>query len=241
MKVLCPKKLEHVFNQDQRIMDAKGSRALDLTTSLRTHLAGDVSDFANNLIEGNIEEAKKKIQPIYESGFSMFITRDLQLAKDYCNTRYEGENNKTYGLIASSKSRVLPAFGVDNSFYGAINRGKYGKWFNSPKGSGLSCCDLQRVVTEFGIQGLELDMPIVCWDRDMVWNGSSWDLFKPKEDRYDDNNVYRINSYRVLLTRGRDGFIIFIPAVSELDKLYSLLKDIGIKELTNNVDITHPG
>ena len=120
---------------------------------------------------------------------------------------------------------------MDNSFYGAINRGKYGKWFNSDKGSGYSCCDLKSVVTEFGIQGLELDMPIVCWDRDMVWNGSSWDLFKPNESREGDNNVYRVNSYRVLLTRGRDGFIIFVPPISQLDKLYSLLKSMGIKEL----------
>ena len=94
-----------------------------------------------------------------------------------------------------------------------------------------SCCDLRGVVTEFGIQGLELDMPIVCWDRDMVWNGSSWDLFKPNESPEGDDNVYRVNSYRVLLTRGRDGFIIFVPPISQLDQLYALLKSMGIKEL----------
>ena len=230
-KVVCPDKLKSVFDRDQEIMEVEGTASLDLTVSLRTHLAGDVSAFANSLIEGNIAEAQKKVQAIYKAGFSMFITRDVQKAKDYCNVRYEGDLNKRYGLIASSKGRELPRFGVDNSFYGAINRGKYGKWFNSDKGSGYSCCDLKSVVTEFGIQGLELDMPIVCWDRDMVWNGSSWDLFKPNESREGDDNVYRINSYRVLLTRGRDGFIIFVPPIGQLDKLYTLLKSMGIKEL----------
>ena len=134
-------------------------------------------------------------------------------------------------MIASSKGRDLPKFGVDNSFFGAINRGKYGKWFNTPRGSGYSCCDLDSVVTEFGIQGLELDMPIVCWDRDMTWNGNTWNKFKPKEDDTSDNNVYRVNSYRVLLTRGRDGFIIFVPPTGQLNKLFEMLKNLGIKEI----------
>lgn len=74
-------------------------------------------------------------------------------------------------------------------------------------------------------------MPIVCWDRDMAWNGSSWNKFKPKEADDSDNNVYRVNSYRVLLTRGRDGFIIFLPPTEQLEKTYEILKGLGIKEL----------
>ena len=163
----------------------------------------------------------------------MFVTRDLQAAKDYCNSRYSGNLEKRYGLIASSKSRTLPRFGVDNSFFGAINRGRYGKWFNTPKGSGASCSDLKRVVTEFGIQGLELDMPIVCWDSDMLWNGTLWERFKTNEEKDSDNNVYRLNSYRVLLTRGRDGFIIFVPPTDVLDPVYNMLRDLGIKELNS--------
>lgn len=230
-KLVCPDKLRPVFEDDQEIMDIEGASSLDLTVSLRTHLAGDVSCFANSLIDGDVSKAKSYVPSIYKAGFSMFVTRDLQSAKDYCDSRYDGNLDKRYGLIASSKGRDLPKFGVDNSFYGAINRGRYGKWFNTPKGSGGSCCDLKGVVTEFGIQGLELDMPIVCWDRDMSWNGTGWDKFKNNEDKDSDDNVYRVNSYRVLLTRGRDGFIIFIPPTSNLDKLYTMLKSLGIKEL----------
>jgi hypothetical protein len=232
-EVVCPDKLVKVFEKDQTIIKQDNSNALDLTVSLRTHLAGDVSNFANSLIDGDIKKAASLVEPIYKAGFSMFITRDLQAAKDYCVSRYEGNIEKRYGLIASSKGRDLPQFGVDNSFYGAINRGKYGKWFNTPRGSGVSCCDFAGVVTEFGIQGLELDMPIVCWDRDMTWNGTNWNKFKYNEDRDSDNNVYRINSYRVLLTRGRDGFIIFIPPTAVLNPLYEMLKDIGLKELAD--------
>jgi len=229
-KVVCPDKLKPVF-KGQNIMGIKEAVSLDLTISLRTHLAGDVSNFANCLIDGDIMKAKTYVAPIYKAGFSMFVTRDIQAAKNYCNSRYDGNLEKRYGLIASSKGRDLPKYGVDNSFYGAINRGRYGKWFNTPKGSGSSCCDLQGVVTEFGIQGLELDMPIICWDRDMTWNGTGWDKFKFQEDKNSDNNVYRVNSYRVLLTRGRDGFIIFVPPTPALDPLYTMLRGLGIKEL----------
>ena len=240
-KVVCPDKLKHVF-AGHNVMETKDAAALDLTVSLRTHLAGDVSSFTNSLIDGDIQRARTFIDPIYKAGFSMFITRDLQAEKDYCNSRYAGNLDKRYGLIASSKGRDLPKFGVDNSFYGAINRGRYGKWFNTPKGSGGSCCDLVGVVTEFGIQGLELDMPIVCWNRDMIWNGSSWDKFKYNQADDSDDNVYHVNSYRVLLTRGRDDFIVFVPPTAALDNLYSMFKQIGIKELgvTTSIPVAHP-
>ncbi len=231
--VICPEKLEPVFEADQEIMDVEGAAALDLTVSLRTHLAGDVSSFANSVIDGDLEKAKPYVSEIYKAGFSMFVTRDLLAAKNYCDSRYSGNLEKRYGLIASSRGRNLPKFGVDNSYFGAINRGKYGKWFNTPKGSGKSCCDLKGVVTEFGVQGLELDMPIVCWDSDMLWNGHLWEKFKVKEDADSDNNVYRVNSYRVLLTRGRDGFIIFVPPAPVLDPVYSMFRDLGIKELSS--------
>lgn len=44
-----------------------------------------------------------------------------------------------------------------------------------------------------------------------------------------DDYDYRINSYRVLLTRGRDGFIIFVP--SGLGNVAEVFKKAGIKEL----------
>jgi DUF2075 family protein len=41
----------------------------------------------------------------------------------------------------------------------------------------------------------------------------------------------RLNSYRVLLTRGRDGMIIYIPDIPHLDATYGLFKEIGLDEL----------
>ncbi|WP_158499608.1 DNA/RNA helicase domain-containing protein [Methanobrevibacter olleyae] len=41
----------------------------------------------------------------------------------------------------------------------------------------------------------------------MVKNGKNTNYLKIKQQK----NTYRRNTYRVLLTRGRDGFIVFIP------------------------------
>ena len=65
----------------------------------------------------------------------------------------------------------------------------------------------------------------------MIWNGNEWEKFKKNEDENSDANTYRRNSYRVLLTRGRDGFIIFVPPESKLDSVYDLLLSVGINEL----------
>ena len=89
------------------------------------------------------------------------------------------------------------------------------------------------MVTEFAIQGLELDMPIIGWETDMIWNGTDWEKFRKNEPEDSDANTYRRNSYRVLLTRGRDGFIVFVPPVERLNNVYDLLLSAGIKKLGN--------
>ena len=71
-------------------------------------------------------------------------------------------------------------------------------------------------------------MPIIGWGEDMLWNEK-----ERKWENFDKNNegdsLYRINSYRVLLTRGRDGFIVFVP--EELPFVYEVLVEAGMEIL----------
>ena len=39
------------------------------------------------------------------------------------------------------------------------------------------------------------------------------------------------NSYRVLLTRGRDGFVIFVPPAPEMDEVYNTLLSAGVSKV----------
>ena len=107
---------------------------------------------------------------------------------------------------------------------------------------------MEIVASEFKIQGLELDWAVVCWDLDLRrkdnqdweyynFRGTKWVMrHNPAQQRY------LLNSYRVLLTRARQGMVIFVPyGVNEeedptrkkeyYDKTYEYLLSCGIKEL----------
>jgi DUF2075 family protein len=80
--------------------------------------------------------------------------------------------------------------------------------------------------TEFEIQGLELDWIGVCWGGDCIWNSSrGWQLRKllmgPTSRwvsiKNPERRTYRKNAYRVLLTRARQGMVIFVPKGDKMD------------------------
>ena len=221
-KVVCPSKLQGIFRNVTTTTDD----CLNLTTSLRSHTSINVSAFVNSLIAGKIDEAKEMFDTIDTCEFPMWITRDLDRAKIYCQDRYKSAETKRYGLLASSKAYNLSKYGMKPQF-----RPDVASWFNRPPQNPNSCCSLRTTISEFDCQGLEIDMPIIGWGTDLTWNGTDWNLYKPKEAPDSEANIYRLNSYRVLLTRGRDGFIIFVPDDRELDSTYNLLKEIGLLEL----------
>lgn len=71
------------------------------------------------------------------------------------------------------------------------------------------CKNLQYAATEFHSQGWELDMAIVIWGNDLNWGQNGGDFNKYGLSRQAGNLIQiKLNAYRVLLTRGRDGFII---------------------------------
>ena len=88
---------------------------------------------------------------------------------------------------------------------------------------------MNTVVTEFACQGLELDMPIVAWDTDFTYN-TKWNDNYPNSKAKNSFEL-RKNSYRVLLTRGRDGMIIYVPNDKKLNTTFELLINNGCKIL----------
>src|SRR5262249_28969756 len=106
-------------------------------------------------------------------GFDMYITHDIEAAKAYVRERYACNEDKRYGLLASSKAKNLEQYGIRNS-YNFTRVLKEGPWYNDPPDSKFSCCALHDVATEFACQGLELDFPIVGWGGDLTRTGSHW-------------------------------------------------------------------
>ena len=86
-------------------------------------------------------------------------------------------------------------------------------------------------MTEFGAQGLELDAALLAWGSDLRWTGDRWsnDLAGGyrKDTPVRDPLQLRINAYRVLLTRGRDATVAFVPPMPELDATFDHLCKSG--------------
>jgi DUF2075 family protein len=105
---------------------------------------------------------------------------------------------------------------------------------------------LEDAATEFQVQGLELDWTCVTWDADFRFNGSGWNYHNFKGSKWtniknSDNRNYLRNAYRVLLTRARQGMVIFVPPGKSTDhtrppayydKTFSYLQDLGIPTLS---------
>ncbi|MDQ6756193.1 MAG: DUF2075 domain-containing protein, partial [Bacteroidota bacterium] len=104
---------------------------------------------------------------------------------------------------------------------------------------------LEVTATEFAIQGLELDWAGVCWDCDLRrssndwqfknFSGTTWSNVKQPKDRQ-----YLLNKYRVLLTRAREGLIVWVPTGDKddatrlpefYDPIFEYLKCCGLTEI----------
>lgn len=225
--VHCPARLKETFSEAADVIIRP---ELDLTVSLRSHLAEDVDRWVALLLDGDVKRAETLSHRIKEQGFDIYLTRDLEKAKEYVRSRYAGTADKKYGLLASSKAVDLEYYGIPNNYF-ATRKVKYGPWYNSDPADRHSCCALSEVVTEFGCQGLELDFPIVCWGSDMKWDGDRWRTPITRRINARNPRVLRLNSYRVLLTRGRDGFLVFVPPAGRYDATAVALRSAGLEGL----------
>ncbi len=224
--VSCPSKISSIFSNASEVQI---HNELNLNKTLRSHLAEELHSWVNLILESKIKEASNVAESVKKKGFDMYCTRDLQAAKDYVIYRYSGLEDKRYGILASSKAKKT---GVHNEYSWTRNF-RPGSWYNDHPSSKHSCCQLEEVATEFACQGLELDFPIVCWGNDLRWNDKSQLVpLKQPRSKAKNPNKLRINSYRVLLTRGRDGFVIFIPDISEMDETYNQVVKAGVLPLS---------
>lgn len=213
---------------------------LILTEELRFHLANQVHEFVRALLQESVDSPRPFADSLEHGGYHFRVTRDLGEAKKYLRQRYASDPNARYGLIASSKDRELVRFGVPND-YQSTKRVQNGPWFaegdDDPRGR--SCRELRACVTEFGCQGLELDASLLAWGTDLVRDGGTWTNRHARgyQRPMDVRNPYqlRLNAYRVLLTRGRDACIVFVPPIRMLDETYEYLLDCGFRSLEYTV------
>lgn len=210
---------------------------LHLKVSIRSYKAEKLSEWVVALLEDEPLKAKEILHN-HLKNYPILLTRNLNTARKFLRNKNRG--NRRTGLVASSGARRLRPFGLDvTAEIDVVN------WFLNPKEDIRSSCFLELPATEFAVQGLELDWVGLCWGDDFrkeienwsyhAFKGTKWQL-----ERKEERKQFIKNKYRVLLTRAREGLIIFIPKGSDIDhtrpesnyeNTYQYLKKIGIKEL----------
>jgi hypothetical protein len=187
---------------------------LHLATSMRSFRAEALSSFVHFVVAGATDEAATISESLFEL-YPLFVTRNLELAKTWLKSKSRGLESQ--GMLASSNGIRLKPDGIF-----VKNRFDPVAWFLNPQDDIRSCHFLEDTATEFDIQGLELDWCLVGWDADFRYNGSTFEHWKFKGTNWQqrkkaEDKRYLENAYRVLLTRARQGMVVYVPEGSDSD------------------------
>jgi hypothetical protein len=226
--------LEAVRNRPNTNLDD----CLHLAVSMRSFRADNVSAFVKAVLDQERHAASEALEKM-EQRFPIAITRDLDAAKEWVRDHARG--SERYGLVASSKAQRLKPHAIDIRV--EVNPVH---WFLNEKDDTRSSYYLEDAATEFQVQGLELDWTCVTWDADLRLHDRGWSFHDFRGSGWQNvnklsNQRYLINAYRVLLTRARQGMVIFIPPGSRKDPTrspeyydgtFSYLAALGVQTLT---------
>lgn len=210
---------------------------LHLGVSLRSFRSEKLSLFIKLLLDERQDKAKQIYKEL-SLNYPLYITRDINIAKKWVKKNSRG--TERYGLLASSGGKRLRAEGI--WVPSEIN---HVAWFLNGKDNVDSSYYLEVPASEFKVQGLEVDYAILAWDADLRYTDNGFDYFRFRGNKWNhvnkiENKIYLKNAYRVLLTRARQGLIIYIPKGSKNDEtrlpeyydgIYKYLKNIGLKEI----------
>jgi hypothetical protein len=204
---------------------------------MRSFRAENVSEFVKALLDKERHLARAQLSKLVDT-YPIVITRDLDRAKQWLRSKARG--TERYGLLASSKAQRLKPHAIDIRFN--VNPVH---WFLNDRDDTRSSYYLEDVATEFQSQGLELDWACITWDGDLRFSGSDWSFHDFRGKRWcnvkkPENQNYLLNAYRVLLTRARQGMVVFIPLGDTVDPTrspeiydptFEYLADFGIPVL----------
>ena len=227
------RQIESMLGDSTRLRYRDG---LHLDTSIRSFRSGRVSEFVRLLLDCDGKRAGSILADI--KGYPIVITRNFELAKKWLQKKARG--TERFGIVAAAKSYRLRPHGI----YVEITLNAPLWFLNSPDDP-RSSNGLEYAATEFKVQGLELDWTCVAWDADLRYSEDGWIHREFRGDKWtrinkDDKQRYLKNAYRVLLTRARQGMVIFVPEGDLSDSTrcpeyynatYRYLREIGIPKL----------
>jgi hypothetical protein len=213
--------------------------ALHLSVSVRSPRARSIARWVDAVLAARPDVASQ-----YASGmrdFPLAVTRELSAARLWLRQRSRGDPFLRSGLLASSGALRHRAYGLELS--SGFRKGyEYRHWFLAGPDDLRSSYALEVASTEFECQGLELDWTGVCWGDDLLLDATgAWTLRKLVGNHWcvqkgSTARQYLLNKYRVLLTRARQGMVIWVPPGEASDptrdpvplgRVYNLLRSAG--------------
>jgi len=211
--------------------------SLHLAVSLRSFRAENVSFFVKSVLDCELEKARSVLSEV-SPRYPIALTRDLDRAKRWIRAHARG--SERFGLVASSGAQRLKPHAIDVRV--EINPIH---WFLNDVDDTRSSFYMEDAATEFQVQGLELDWVCMTWDADLRFAGSRWNYnsfagTKWNSIHKEDRRQYLRNAYRVLLTRARQGMVLFIPPGDSNDRArlpeyynstFRYFRELGIPEI----------
>lgn len=218
-----PKNNIKLENKNICILDS-----LYINTSIRSDFI-NITEFKNLFLNKKKETSeeknklKKSVEELYKKGYRLYWTKKLETVEKYLK-------------YFQRKSGILGSSGVEEK--------KYKEIFHKNVKTHLTFTESYSwyknrentvVATEFVVQGLDIDYPLVVFGGDYYLENGEWKISKMATKKksgvfLNSDKLFR-NIYNVLLTRGRKGMLLYFPKeIEELRELVRRVKDIGIIE-----------
>jgi hypothetical protein len=203
---------DYIWDSDTALnlaqVPALWDEALHLGVSIRSFRAEMLSEFIGHVVENRPDQARHLYASIADK-YPILLTRDINEARAWLRAKARG--TERYGLTASSGAYRLRSEGIwiKAKIDAPI-------WFLNGRSDVRSSYFLEEAASEFDIQGLELDWTCVAWDADFRQEKDRWQFFSFRGTKWQrvngaERQLYLKNAYRVLLTRARQGMVIFVP------------------------------
>ncbi len=193
---------------------------LMLDTSIR-HDFIDVSPWVEAILDLDMERAKSLYKNMLAKGFECWPFGDkskLPGIINYIDKNFEGSHT---GIVVSSHMNNRTSFG---SQY----KGSYVKAEDAYNWYMVEGRKLTRGASEFLIQGIELEFPIVSFVGDYYIHNGHWviDPSATFKAEIKDRETLIKNVYRVLLTRSRKGMFLYFPSDSKLNETHQWFENM---------------
>lgn len=213
--------------------------SLHLGISLRSFRSEKLAEFTKEVLDNNPDNAASLYSELIQT-YPILLTRDFDDAKKWVRNMSRG--TERYGLLASSEGKRLRGEGI-----WVPSKINHVGWFLYGKDHVDSSYYLEVAASEFEVQGLEIDYGLLAWDLDLRRKSGDFDYYRFRGKTWNHINIeqrqrYLKNAYRVLLTRARQGLIIYVPKGTTndidptrdahlYDAIYDYLRLCGIREL----------